>query len=150
MSYKITVLVDSPFEKKVDPQIYEKCAVTVLEVQELESGIVSLVFTDEEQIRHMNQTYAGLDEPTDVLSFPSDFTDPESGIPNYGDVIIAVPVARRNADKQGHALENELAILVVHGVLHLLGFDHGDEEEKATMWGIQSTVLTKLGFSSDG
>ena len=79
-------------------------------------------------MRRLNRTYRGKDAPTDVLSFPGQET-PEG--PHLGDVVIAVPVARRQAEAAGHSSERELRVLLLHGVLHCLGYDH--ETDDGTM-----------------
>ena len=75
--------------------------------------------------------YLGIDGPTDVLSFPASEMDPETGVHYIGDILISIPRAQAQADAAGHPLEAEVQLLVVHGVLHLLGHDHAQAEEKA-------------------
>lgn len=102
--------------------------------------------TDDDELRSLNQQYRGMDKTTDVLSFPADFTDPDLESRYLGDVIISYQRAEHQAQKRGHFVEAELQLLVVHGVLHLLEYDHGDQKEKEEMWSIQSRVLKKLGL----
>ncbi len=113
----------------------------------VESGI-SLHLTTDEEIQSLNRQHLGIDAPTDVLSFPIPFDDPETGTPYLGDILISVPTAAQQAETAGHPLEDEIRLLVVHGILHLLGYDHGTSEEKAEMWEIQDTLLQKLGISA--
>jgi probable rRNA maturation factor len=80
-----------------------------------------------------------------VLSFPADDTDPDSGERYIGDILISYPSAATQAASAGHTIREELQLLVVHGVLHLLGFDHAAPEEKTRMWEIQTQVLESLG-----
>jgi probable rRNA maturation factor len=110
--------------------------------------MLSLVFTGQEHIHSLNLEYAGVDEPTDVLSFASGDIDPSTARISFGDVIIAVPVAEINARSHDRELEEELALLVIHGVLHLLGFDHASPEDKRVMWDRQSTVLADMGIKN--
>jgi probable rRNA maturation factor len=110
---------------------------------------ISIVITGNEQIRQLNAQYLGIDVPTDVLSFPADEVDPESGNPYLGDILIAFPYAQAQALTAGHAIGNELQLLVVHGVLHLLGYDHGQEADRIRMWAAQSELLRKLGCPDD-
>ena len=84
---------------------------------------------------------------TDVLSFPSDEVDPETGSQYLGDIIISIPRAAQQAQVGGHSLEAEVQLLVVHGTLHLLGHDHAEAEEKARMWAAQAEVMGRLGLS---
>ncbi|MEW6568775.1 MAG: rRNA maturation RNase YbeY [Chloroflexota bacterium] len=107
---------------------------------------VTVVLTHEEEIREFNRRYAGEDATTDVLAFGDGSTDPESGVHYLGDVVIAVPVAAQQAAAAGHPLEDELALLTVHGVLHLLGHDHDDPAARARMDDAQQAVLSQLGI----
>jgi probable rRNA maturation factor len=107
---------------------------------------LTLVLTDDAQIQELNREYLGNDKPTDVLSFPASETDPETGSRYIGDIIISVPYAAKSAENAGHAMEAEVQLLVVHGVLHLLGYDHAEADEKARMWKAQSEILKTLGL----
>ena len=110
---------------------------------------ISLVMVGDEQIQALNQQYLGIDAPTDVLSFPADEVDPESGNPYLGDILIAFPYAQAQAAAAGHALESELQLLAVHGVLHLLGYDHGEEADRIRMWAKQADILKALDCPDD-
>src|SRR5215217_5392079 len=102
---------------------------------------LSIVLTDDARLQELNRDYLGIDAPTDVLSFPASETDPETGSRYIGDILISVPRAQSQANAAGHPLESEVQLLVVHGVLHLLGHDHADPEEKARMWKAQAETL---------
>jgi rRNA maturation RNase YbeY len=80
-------------------------------------------FVDDEKIRRLNREYRGIDEPTDVLSFPIESDTPE-GVHYLGDVAVSLPTAVRQAEERGHSLREELLILVAHGIIHLCGHDH--------------------------
>ena len=108
---------------------------------------MTIVLTDDAQLRELNREYLGLDAPTDVLSFPSSETDPETGIPYFGDILISIPRAAQQAQAAGHPVEAEVQLLVVHGTLHLLGHNHAEAEEKSRMWKAQAEVLARLGLS---
>ena len=105
---------------------------------------LTIVLTDDARLHQLNREYLGVDAPTDVLSFPASETDPETGVQYLGDILISMPRAQAQADAAGHALESEVQLLVVHGVLHLLGHDHAEPEEKACMWRAQSEILEHL------
>ena len=107
---------------------------------------LSIVLTDDARLKQLNRDYLGIDSPTDVLSFPASESDPETGSPYLGDILISIPYATRSAAKAGHALESETQLLVVHGVLHLLGHDHANSREKAKMWKAQAEILKSLGL----
>jgi probable rRNA maturation factor len=99
-------------------------------------------------MRALNRSYLGIDAPTDVLAFPASELDPETGRRYLGDVLLSLPRAERQAKDAGHGLEAELQLLVVHGVLHLLGYDHASPDEKARMWAAQAEVLGRLGLGT--
>lgn len=107
---------------------------------------LTIVLTDDTRLRELNRDYLGIDAPTDVLSFPASETDPETGAHYLGDILVSVARARAQAEAAGHPLESELQLLVVHGVLHLLGYDHAQAEEKARMWKTQADILEGLGL----
>jgi len=115
------------------------------ESQSLDSEL-SIVLTDDARLRELNRDYLGIDAPTDVLSFPASETDPETGARYIGDILISIPRAQSQADAAGHPLEAETQLLVVHGVLHLLGHDHAQADEKARMWKAQAEILERLGL----
>ncbi len=130
-----------------------RAAVEAVLRHEGRQGELTLVVTDDEGIQALNRDFLGVDAPTDVLSFSAQEDDgpfvlaPE-GRGYLGDVIVSYPRAVEQAQEQEHSAEQELALLVVHGVLHLLGYDHASEEEKAVMWARQEAVLSSLNLPS--
>ena len=110
-------------------------------------GDITVVLTDDESLRELNREYLGIDAPTDVLSFPASETDPETGAAYLGDILISIPQADAQAKSANHPLESEVQLLVVHGVLHLLGYDHAEAKEKSKMWKVQTKILESLGLS---
>ena len=111
-------------------------------------GDLTIVLTDDAQLHTLNREYLDVDAPTDVLSFPSDETDPDTGSRYLGDILISVPYAARQSQQAGNSLEAEVQLLTVHGVLHLLGHDHAEPEEKARMWRAQAEILAGLGLDN--
>jgi probable rRNA maturation factor len=109
-------------------------------------GEVTVVLTDNQRIREFNRRFAGRDALTDVLSFADGSQDTSTGNTYFGDVVISIPVAKVQAEKAGHSLEVELTLLSVHGVLHLLGYDHAHPEDREQMWNAQSSILGSLGY----
>lgn len=105
-------------------------------------------YADTFRLQELNLNYLGIDAPTDVLSFPASETDPETGARYIGDILISIPRAQAQAESAGHPLEGEVQLLVVHGVLHLLGHDHANAEEKARMWKAQGEILEGLGLGN--
>lgn len=132
--------LDLPF----DIALLEQAACAALDHQSAD-GDLTIVLTDDEQLHLLNRDYLGVDAPTDVLSFPASETDPETGRRYLGDILLSVSRAETQARAAGHPLEDEARLLVVHGVLHLLGHDHAEAEEKAKMWKAQGEVLEGLG-----
>lgn len=110
-----------------------------------EAAELSVLVANDERLRQLNREYLGIDAPTDVLAFPAGDPDPDSGLRYLGDVVISLPRARSQAQAGGHALEDELRLLVVHGVLHLLGFDHDNPVAREQMWAVQAEILKSLG-----
>lgn len=113
---------------------------------------VQIVIADNETVRKLNATYRDTDSVTDVLSFTADPLPPEilaqmGEAPHLGDLIIAYPYASAQAFALDHAVGDSLALLVVHGTLHLIGYDHDTPENKAKMWAAQARALSVLGIS---
>lgn len=106
---------------------------------------VTVVLAGDDELRELNRKYLGINEPTDVLAFPSKEQDPDSGAAYVGDVIISLPRAEEQAKAAGHAARVEVQLLVVHGVLHLLGHDHAEAAGKRRMWKAQREILALLG-----
>jgi probable rRNA maturation factor len=115
------------------------------------SGELTVLITDDAQVEELNRVYRGVAASTDVLAFgDSEETDsfvlsPEVA-PYLGDIVISYPRAVEQAAAYGHPTEEELSILVVHGVLHLLGYDHEEVDDREAMWQVQSTALAQLGI----
>ncbi|MCE7886181.1 MAG: rRNA maturation RNase YbeY [Alphaproteobacteria bacterium PRO2] len=108
---------------------------------------ISIVLADNAFIRNLNKTYRGKDKPTNVLSFPQ---DPGSGDreANLGDVILAYETVKEEADSQGKGFEDHVTHLLVHGILHLLAYDHEDDAEAEEMESLEIRVLESLGIKN--
>lgn len=136
---------------------YEKCP---YETQ------VYVLLTDDEEIHQINREHRQIDRPTDVLSFPmaeypvpGDFEDieerepdafhPESGELILGDILISMDRVQAQAQEYGHSVQRELAFLVAHSMLHLMGYDHMDEEERRQMEQKQEEILNICGYTRD-
>jgi probable rRNA maturation factor len=142
----IHIDVNPSLQTNLATDILERAALTVLAHQSAD-GDLTIVLTDDAQLRELNRNYLGIDAPTDVLSFPASETDPETARRYLGDILISVPRADEQARAAGHTLEAEVQLLAVHGILHLLGYDHAEADEKALMWKAQAEVLERLGLS---
>ncbi len=135
--------------KQVDINIEEemldllkRVVVTAAELEGYSGGEVSIAFVSNQQIKELNNKYRKINEATDVLSFPIDDE-------MLGDIIISAQRAADQAEEYAHSLKRELAYLTVHGMLHLFGYDHHNEEEKNEMRQKEKRVLTQLGISRD-
>ncbi len=144
----ILISVQEAFRELVADQKLRLAVENTLVLCEVsDSPSMSVRITDDNEIQALNLQYRGFDKPTDVLSFPTDFTDPDLDSRYFGDVVISYPRAEEQSQKRGHPVEAELQLLVVHGVLHLLGNDHAEEKEKELMWALQGKVLERLGLN---
>ena len=106
---------------------------------------LTIRLVDDTEGRELNHTWRQKDYATNVLSFPADVPDELLDIPLLGDLVICVAVVEREAKEQGKALEAHWAHLVMHGCLHLLGYDHIDDEEAEEMEALERTLLAELG-----
>ncbi|OLU23244.1 rRNA maturation RNase YbeY [Pseudomonas sp. PA15(2017)] len=106
---------------------------------------LTIRLVDEEEGRELNRTWRGKDYATNVLSFPADVPDELLDIPLLGDLVICVPVVEREAVEQGKTLDAHWAHLVIHGCLHLLGYDHILDAEAEEMEGLERILLAELG-----
>ncbi len=127
---------------------------------------LNVIFTDDDGIMEMNSEFRGIDKPTDVLSFPlleyakpGDFSELSSGSVDcfnqdtnelmLGDIILNVDKISEQAELYGHTRRRELAFLTAHSMLHLFGYDHIDDEERAVMEKLQEEILTMKGYTRD-
>lgn len=149
------ILSSMPENMEIDMEIVNtvrKAAYTVSELYELNNAEVSITFTDNEHIHEINRDYRNVDRPTDVISFAlneGDEPEIEGGAPInvLGDIIISVEKAIEQAKDYGHSIEREVAFLTVHGMLHLLGYDHIEEDDRKEMRREENFVMEKLGIN---
>jgi len=133
---QLSISIDKPFRKLVDEAWLGRIVEYTLGRKGVDAAVeLGLVVTNSRRIQRLNKRYRGRDEATDVLSFAllegdaSPFIPPPDGVLHLGEVILCYPQAVAQAEEHRHPLERELALLAVHGVLHLLG--HGDEDAEA-------------------
>lgn len=142
----ISIIIAEEFEPLIDSSLIKAAAKAVLTIESVDlSNEISIVIDGDAAIQALNQQFLGVDAPTDVLSFPSDETNPETGSPYLGDIIVSYPRAKQQAESASETISDELQLLVVHGMLHLLGYDHAEPDEKAAMWAVQQKALNHLG-----
>lgn len=108
---------------------------------------ITVLLCDDEYMRNLNLTYRGIDKTTDVLSFEDRYSLPDSTVLYLGDIAISYPTAMRQAALAGHDISAEISLLTVHGVLHLLGYDHQTISDQKEMWSVQNLILTSLGYA---
>lgn len=151
ISYETDIELDIPYEDIVRQMVvaaldYENCPY---------EAEVSVTVVDDKEIQEINKTYRNIDKATDVLSFPmyqyekaADFDNlddsafnPESGELLLGDIVISAEKVTAQAKEYGHSKEREFAFLLVHSMLHLLGYDHMEEEERLVMESKQKEIL---------
>ena len=142
-----------PNEEKLIKEVVSR----VLEEEKVLPEVdVYITLTNNEEIHKINKEYRDVDRPTDVLSFPMYERDEIADLKNdtddeiekiLGDIIVSVEKVREQAEEYGHSFERELAYLVTHGMLHLLGYDHMIEEEKAVMRKREEEILETLNIT---
>ena len=151
MSVQLNLEVEEAMASEVDEDLIRLVMERALKLERKRRAVeVTVVFTDDDDMRAINQQHRGVDATTDVLSFPLEaaggpaFVTPP-GKPLYlGDIVISFPRARQQAEEYGHSLRRELAFLVTHGMLHLLGYDHESEADRARMRLREEQVLVDI------
>jgi probable rRNA maturation factor len=153
----ISVLIEAGFEGCLEAGWLQSVAEHVLVAQGTGSGAeLSLVIAGQERVQQLNRSYRGKDEPTDVLAFSMlpgkemsgtespPFVAPPDGVLHLGEVIISYPQALIQAEEHHHSLKREVAILIIHGVLHLLGYEHDKPELERQMRAREAEVLNSI------
>jgi probable rRNA maturation factor len=134
--HSVLITVDEEIVAAIESDRLEALADAVMDAEGLPPGELGVVVTDDETIRELNREYAGDDTPTDVLAFSlregEEFASPD-GVLRLGEVIISYPTAQRQAAEVDRPVEEEIDHLLVHGVLHLLGYDHAEPAEEERM-----------------
>ncbi len=157
---EINVLIDEGLEGCIDVGWLKKVAEQVLVAQGVSSNVeLGLFIAGGERVRQLNRSYRGKDEPTDVLAFSMfpeqsaqgmtgtdfpPFVNPPDGVLHLGEVIISYPQAVTQAEEHQHSVEKEVAILLIHGVLHLLGFEHNKPALKRKMTTREAEILNYI------
>jgi probable rRNA maturation factor len=139
--------IDVQCEVKIDSALITAVREAVEETFEHQklnaSTSVTVMLSDNARLQQLNQDFLGFNEPTDVLSFPSGESWP--GTEAYlGDIAVSIPIAKAQAVLAGHDLPSELCVLTVHGLLHLLDYEHASPIEAMRMWSVQEEILGRL------
>ena len=154
---QLDLQADAPFADLLDADLLFRVVERALAAEGVAGAVeITLVITDDDEIRALNDAHRGIDEPTDVLSFPledsplvgtgavPDFITPPEVVRHLGDVVISYPRAEEQAREYGHSIRRELAYLMVHGCLHLLGYDHEDEADREAMRVKEEAALVEI------
>ncbi len=149
LEMEITVLIDEAYQGELDADWLEGVAGCVLAAQDACDTEIELMITGQERMRLLNRQYRGKDKPTDVLAFPaatpdSGFKDSPEAVKHLGEVVISYPQAVIQAAEQRHSVKKEVATLIIHGVLHLLGFDHMNDTDEEIMREREATIACIL------
>ena len=144
MEYELSNLTD----ETVDTTNMERVIDEVSRELKVKNGLVSFVFVDNKKIREINKEYRGIDRETDVISFAfmDEDINPDTDYTNYGEIYISLEKTLSQSLEYGHSFDRELCFLTVHGLLHLLGYDHMTKEEEEVMFAKQEEVLSRYGI----
>lgn len=114
---------------------------------EMNEALLNVIFINDEEMHEMNKNYRGIDRTTDVLSFAlNDNKRIDTEINVLGDIYISIDKMKSQSIEYGHSEKRELSFLTVHGILHLLGYDHMEESDERVMFGLQKEILEELGI----
>lgn len=151
-THDVLVSIEPGFARRVQADWLTGIARITLEHEAVGDCQLSVVVTTDDEIQDLNRQYAGEDRPTDVLSFSQEEGEAFISAPDeprhLGDVIISLETAERQAAEAGHDLDAEVAHLLAHGVLHLLGYDHAEAAEEREMRERERAVLAKAGIEA--
>lgn len=136
--------VSLPVDKSI---LLQAAQLTLDSTNTAEKSDLSIVVGNDALLQRLNLKYRRMDSTTDVLSFPSGEVDPDTQAHYLGDIVISLPRAQEQASAEGHPLVDELQLLVVHGTLHLLGYDHLETADKKKMQAAQDNILKQLGLN---
>jgi probable rRNA maturation factor len=149
MSIELEIQIETAVPQGIEDAL-RTAASAVFNYENIASAALTILLADDELLQDLNRRYRSQDRATDVLSFPFD----DEGLPALqddniyiGDIAISVPFAQRQAEERGHSKTAELQLLTIHGILHLLGYDHEDSAQKSEMWAVQRSVLDQLGLA---
>jgi probable rRNA maturation factor len=150
LEIELSIQTDPAFRTRVDHASASELIRRTLSQEDIPTPLsLALLITDDETIRQLNLKYRGQDSATDVLAFGMEqpdmgFVSPLSLPPHLGDIVVSYPRALTQAEELGHTVEQELNRLVIHGLLHLLGYDDQSDEERQTMWDEQEAILREF------
>ena len=147
MAYQIDIEINSTNSQIPNKEHIERWISAALLNEALTDAEVSVYIVDEAESQDLNFQYRGKDKPTNVLSFPADIPE-EVGIPLLGDLVICAPIVAQEAQEQSKTLEAHWAHMLVHGTLHLLGYDHSEDDEAEAMETLETELLIAMNFAA--
>ena len=137
------------YRLKMNQDLVKKRAETAVQYLHVEDKGLSLKICNDREMQQLNKTYRRIDRATDVLSFPLPFIDPQSDEEYLGDIVISFPTAKKQAKEHEQTIEDELTFLFLHGLLHLLGYDHENTKEEKEMFALQEQLFAKVIVKQD-
>jgi probable rRNA maturation factor len=142
----INLSISPQYRKEIDKLWFTNAATAALlyEGVNVENHDIAILVRNDDFLKKLKNKYFGINETTDVLSFPAGDEDPETLHIYLGDIIISLPQVKRQAESAAKTIQQEISLLVIHGTLHLLGYDHADEESEKIMWERQDAILNHL------
>ena len=127
--------------------LYEVIDYTIKKLN-VKDSLFDIIFIDDEEMHKMNKEYRGIDRTTDVLSFAlNDNKHIDAMLNSLGDIFISIPKMKSQAFEYRHSEKRELSFLTLHGILHLLGYDHMEKKDEEIMFGLQKEILNELGIN---
>ncbi len=162
VTMEINLTIEREFAGCPDAGWFQRIAEQVLEVQSVgPNAELGILITGQEKMQELNRTYRGEDHPTDVLSFYMNIPEEESdgkserfvvapdGVTHLGEVVISYPQAMLQAEEHSHSVNRELVVLTIHGILHLLGYDHEDEQQRQEMVAREQAILNSISIDQE-
>jgi len=155
---EINVTIENEFKRKITRRLISSTVKSVLTAEKAGDGVeLGVLITSKQKIHELNRTYRNIDRPTDVLSFfmiPETksaekglFVNPPDNIRHLGEVIISYPQAVIQAKEHQHTVAREITILLIHGVLHLLGYDHEKTDDEKQMKSREEAILSSMNYT---
>lgn len=145
------ITITNETDEYVDKDLLNKVADYAMMSEDVNNGVVNIIIVDNKKIREINKEYRKIDKETDVISFAleDDDTFIELPIRVLGDIYISIDKVKVQASEYGHSEKREICFLVVHGILHLLGYDHMNASDEKVMFSKQEKILDELDIRRD-
>lgn len=145
----INILYETKLKSRMQASLFKKRVIHAMQLLDLNDTVVTIKICDDEEMTELNKHYRGIDHTTDVLSFNMNYEDPGLDQMVLGDIIISLPTAIQQAEENDHAIEDEMTFLAIHGLLHLMGYDHASQDEEHAMFALQNSIYTQVLSGND-